>query len=413
MMRSLFSGVSGLQNHQVRMDVIGNNIANVNTVGFKSSRATFKEALSQTLSSASAPQNDRGGINAQQIGLGVGIGSIDVLHTQGGTQSTTSETDVSIEGIGFLVVGDGNQQYYTRAGMLEFDGSGTLVSKTNGMKVMGYMADDSGKIIDAGGQLNAMEITTDMGTYNPQATENVIIEGNISAHTDFGDSVSRIATVYDSLGATHRVIISFTKDNLNSWTWSASLEDDPENELNTGEIYFNEEGNIDDVVGTGVTIPRASLPPGEAYDLTFDLNFDGINQFAEDNSLVIRSQDGLPKGDLDGITIDQSGILVGTYSNGLIRQLGQIAMARFENPPGLLKVGDTMFAESVNSGDPIIGLANTGGFGSIKSNSLEMSNVDLSQEFTEMIITQRGFQANSRIITSADEMLQELVNLKR
>src|SRR5690554_4203280 len=204
MMRSLFSGVSGLQNHQVRMDVIGNNIANVNTVGFKSSRATFKEALSQTLSSASAPQNDRGGINAQQIGLGVGIGSIDVLHTQGGTQSTTSETDVSIEGIGFLVVGDGNQQYYTRAGMLEFDGSGTLVSKTNGMKVMGYMADDSGKIIDAGGQLNAMEITTDMGTYNPQATENVIIEGNISAHTDFGDSVSRIATVYDSLGATHR-----------------------------------------------------------------------------------------------------------------------------------------------------------------------------------------------------------------
>ncbi|MGB4615248.1 MAG: flagellar hook-basal body complex protein, partial [Limnochordia bacterium] len=124
-------------------------------------------------------------------------------------------------------------------------------------------------------------------------------------------------------------------------------------------------------------------------------------------------QDGLPKGELDGISIDRSGTLIGSYSNGLIKELGRIALARFENPPGLLKVGDTMFAESVNSGDAVIGMANTSGLGAIMSNSLEMSNVDLSNEFTEMIITQRGFQANSRIITSADEMLQELVNLKR
>ena len=138
-----------------------------------------------------------------------------------------------------------------------------------------------------------------------------------------------------------------------------------------------------------------------------------MRQYADETSVAVTMQTGIPKGDLDSISIDENGILIGSYSNGLIRELGQIALARFENPPGLLKVGSTMFAKSVNSGDPVIRTANTGGLGGVRSNTLEMSNVDLSQEFTEMIITQRGFQANSRIITSADEMLQELVNLKR
>jgi len=419
MMRSLFAGVTGLQNHQVRMDVIGNNIANVNTIGFKASRATFKEALSQTLNSGSAPQGNRGGINPQQIGFGVGIGSIDVIHTQGGTQGTNNATDLAIEGTGFFIVADGDQHYYTRAGMFEFDGNGTLISKVNGLPVLGYLPNAMGVIDENVTQLNKLTITPELRSITPVATKNVYLSGNISANTQANESITRMATVYDSIGDTHRVIITFTKNAVNEWTWSATLEDDAsKTELgpadpNERKIEFNDDGTIKNGSTGKVTIPASLLDLVSETDLEFTLDLTGVRQFADESSLVVQRQDGLPKGELDSISIDQSGTLLGSYSNGLIKELGRIALARFENPPGLQKVGDTMFAKSVNSGDPIVGMANSSGLGSIRSNSLEMSNVDLSQEFTDMIVTQRGFQANSRIITSADEMLQELVNLKR
>lgn len=414
MMRSLFAGVSGLQNHQVRMDVIGNNIANVNTVGFKYSRATFKEALSQTLAAASAPQGNRGGVNAQQVGLGSRLGSIDVIHTQGGTQSSSSETDLAIEGNGFFILVDGDKRYYTRAGMFEFDGTGTLTSKLNGLPVLGYLPDATGNISSNTTQLKKIQITEDVRSITPQATTKVVLSGNISSALNDGESVVRIATVYDVNGDTHRVLITFTKTGLNNWSWTARLEtDDPSESRGDGTIEFNDNGTISAGHTGTVTIPAGALPLVESTDLVFTLDFNGVRQFADETSVAVLRQDGLPKGELDGISIDRSGTLIGSYSNGLIKELGRIALARFENPPGLLKVGDTMFAESVNSGDAVIGMANTSGLGAIMSNSLEMSNVDLSNEFTEMIITQRGFQANSRIITSTDEMLQELVNLKR
>ena len=414
MMRSLFAGVSGLQNHQVRMDVIGNNIANVNTVGFKYSRATFKEALSQTLAAASAPQGNRGGVNAQQVGLGSRLGSIDVIHTQGGTQSSISETDLAIEGNGFFILVDGDKRYYTRAGMFEFDGTGTLTSKLNGLPVLGYLPDATGNISSNTTQLKKIQITEDVRSITPQATTEVVLSGNISSALNDGESVVRIATVYDANGDTHRVLITFTKTGLNNWSWTARLEtDDPSESRGDGTIEFNDNGTISAGHTGTVTIPAGALPLVESTDLVFTLDFNGVRQFADETSVAVLRQDGLPKGELDGISIDRSGTLIGSYSNGLIKELGRIALARFENPPGLLKVGDTMFAESVNSGDAVIGMANTSGLGAIMSNSLEMSNVDLSNEFTEMIITQRGFQANSRIITSTDEMLQELVNLKR
>lgn len=415
MMRSMFSGVSGLKNHQVRMDVIGNNIANINTVGFKGSRTTFQETLNQTLSSASAPHGNRGGVNAQQVGLGVALGSIDVIHSPGGTQGTSSETDLAIEGTGFFILGEGDQQYFTRAGMFEFDGAGNLSAK-NGLPVMGYLADDQGRIVDSG-RLEQLTITDDMRTTKPQPTSEVVLNGNITSFTEVGDKVSRMATVYDSLGGTHRVVVDFEKSGNNEWNWTARLEtDDPDDAASIrglGEITFNNDGTIANVDESQVTLPSDALIPAEAGELTFNLDFSGIRQWSEDTSLVVQSNNGFPSGNLDQVSIDQSGKLIGSYSNGSIQELGQIALARFENPPGLVKAGDTMFAASVNSGNAVIGSANSGGFGTVNSNSLEMSNVDLSEEFTEMIITQRGFQANSRIITSADELLQELVNLKR
>lgn len=419
MMRSLFAGVSGLQSHQVRMDVIGNNIANVNTVGYKSSRATFKEALSQTLASATAPQGNRGGINAQQVGLGSGLGSIDVIHTPGGTQPTSSETDLAIEGTGFFIVADGNQHYYTRAGMFEFDGTGTLVSKLNGMPILGFLPDPNGSISNNTTQLNKLQITEDVRTIAPKATDKVVLAGNIASTTDNNESVTRIATVYDANGNTHRVLIRFTKTDVNNWVWSAALESDPDKtqlgptDERARTIVFNDDGTIQSGNTGSVRIPASLLPLVENTDIEFTLDLTGVRQYADETSVAVTHQSGMPKGELDGISIDQSGVLIGSYSNGQIKELGQIALARFENPPGLLRIGNTMFAKSVNSGDPVIGVAGSGGLGGIRSNSLEMSNVDLSQEFTEMIITQRGFQANSRIITSADEMLQELVNLKR
>lgn len=419
MMRSLFAGVSGLQSHQVKMDVIGNNIANVNTVGYKTSRATFKEALSQTLLNATAPQGNRGGTNAQQVGLGAGLGSIDVVHTQGGTQASSSDTDLAIEGTGFFIVTDGEQQFYTRAGMFEFDGTGTLISKLNGFALMGYLPGPDGKISSNTSDLSKLQITEQMRSLPPTATDKVALSGNVASTTEANESIVRVATVYDANGDTHRVIISFTKTDVNNWTWSAVLEGDGTNtelgpaDPNERTIVFNDNGTISSGETGTVTIPASLLALVENTDVEFTLDLTGVRQYADETSVAVTMQTGIPKGDLDSISIDENGILIGSYSNGLIRELGQIALARFENPPGLLKVGSTMFAKSVNSGDPVIRTANTGGMGGVRSNTLEMSNVDLSQEFTEMIITQRGFQANSRIITSADEMLQELVNLKR
>lgn len=419
MMRSLFAGVSGLQNHQIKMDVIGSNIANVNTVGYKSSRTTFSEALSQSISTASGPTAERGGRNAQQIGLGSTVASIDIIHSQGGKQTTTSSTDLLIDGTGYFVLADGDKNYYTRAGMMDFDGEGNLHSKANGLKVLGYKTDSTGNIVETGGKLEPLSITANMRSISPVSTNRVTLGGNISAFNDIGDEpVIRIATVYDSLGASQRITISFDKTDQNQWEWSAELEDYPGVQIGPSDaservITFNGDGTVA-TGGTGkVNIDTPALQPGQADPLEFEINFASIRQFAEPTSLVVTDQNGYPSGDLDEISVDQSGYINGSYTNGLLRRLGQVALVRFENPSGLLRAGDSMYAESVNSGNPIVGQAAAGGFGTIASNSLEMSNVDLSQEFTDMIITQRGFQANSRIITTADELLQELVNLKR
>ena len=299
--------------------------------------------------------------------------------------------------------------------MFEFDGTGTLVSKLNGLPVMGYLADVNGNIsTDEDVELKAIKITGSVSSINATATSEVVLSGNISSATEEGGQVVRIATVYDANGDTHRVLITFTKNDVNEWQWTARLEeDDPSTEWGSGTITFNDDGTVQSETDVEVEIPAAALPLVKNTNLKFTLDFSGVRQYADETSVVVLRQNGLPPGELDGVSIDRSGVLIGSYSNGLIKELGQIALARFENPPGLLKVGDTMFSESVSSGNAVIKSANTSGLGAVMSNSLEMSNVDLSNEFTEMIITQRGFQANSRIITSADEMLQELVNLKR
>lgn len=666
MMRSLFSGVSGLKNHQTRMDVIGNNISNVNTAGFKGSRVVFQDMLSQTIQSASSPQGNRGGTNPQQIGLGVGIGSIDTIYSDGNVQSTGKNTDLCISGNGFFIVSDGANKIYSRAGAFEFDEEGNYVIPGSGLKVQGWMADEMGNI-SSNGEPTGIQIpkgqtipakATDALTYtknlssdaalpttksadfgpdyvklyatndglpavggptmtvnedgsvdevlvvngSPAATSRIVItkttnvDGSVVTKTEilndtredvyksFNDSIvalnggtgagggsnaglntavnnlvttgiagastatnnalnvfkaawgacySKIdgvpeispnktetlanlqaaynsansstslmntaisqlkklqeqvkndagitnsaavipmidtllsdaealqtslnATIaagkkavavfgnlessgttetltstrksaqvvaYDSLGTAHTITGIFEKTGLNEWTFYPGMAkgdyktQDPTLkrytdtgwEITGGEykITFDSAGAVSNVSGSPIT-----FSPDGATPVSITPDFSKMTQYAGDSTATCTEKTGWAAGSLDSVSIDTTGTIIGAFSNGQNRSLAQVAMATFNNPPGLTKTGNSLYQESNNSGAAQVSTANTGGAGKITASSLEMSNVDLSEEFSNMIITQRGFQANSKIITTSDEMIEILTNLKR
>ncbi len=681
MMQSLYAGVSGLKNHLTRMDVIGNNIANVNTIGFKSGRVTFKEAMSALLRGATRPSLERGGVNPMQIGLGMAIGSIDNIFTQGSLETTGIITDLALQGDGFFVLRDGEKRYFTRAGAFRVDSLGRMVSP-DGLIVQGKMADALG-VIGSGtavgditlpfGQKTAAKATSEIGftcnldsresplssifdsksllaieegsndmsglyangnansalaltpgdtvtvqigatsvTYTYVETDsgataddfhtiNDLIaevnndfsgtitasidldgainftngsggditltitssnatlqsslgaEGGVSianggshlsdqfSHTSMGgdllvnlrdsegngleivatdvinisgsiggtgigassftatssstltdlataietafdtsaaaggsdiaevtidsDGSIRVGTVagapsqvtsvtvncsgkpvfntamtfmqtqqpttvshstsitaYDSQGGTHIITFTFTKDATaeNIWDWTASVEE-PATMISgySGKVEFNTDGSLKSfsydtgssfkfAPGTGADSPvEISLNPGEMGGFT------GVTQFASPSTTIASSQDGYGMGTLDSISIGEDGTITGSFTNGVLRTLAQISLASFKNPEGLKKAGDSLYQETTNSGLPLIGSAGTTVHATISSGALEMSNVDLAQEFVNMIVAQRGFQANARIITTSDDMLRELVNLKR
>ncbi|MGB9813189.1 MAG: flagellar hook protein FlgE [Thermovenabulum sp.] len=411
MMRSMFAGVTGLRNHQIKMDVIGNNIANVNTIGYKKSRVTFQEALAQTIRGASAPQNARGGTNPMQVGLGMNIGAIDTIHTPSSLETTGNMTDLAIEGDGFFIVTDGQERYYTRAGNFGFDEEGNLVNTSTGYKVMGWQNAQSKT------PQNISTITIKKGMMMPaKATSKVSFAKNLNAADTDGASYVIPFKIYDSLGNTHNLTITFTKNGTGSNAWDYTIDKDPnDNNLtisnNTGTLQFTSSGGID--LQTSSINNPVSINVTGADNINITLDFTNVTQYAKETTVDLSYQDGYAAGTLLGIAIDSSGVITGVFDNGINQELAQIALCNFDNPSGLMKAGKNMYRESANSGVPQIGLAGTGGRGTISPGSLEMSNVDLAEEFTQMIITQRGFQANSRIITASDEMLQDLVNLKR
>jgi flagellar hook protein FlgE len=678
MMRALFAGVSGLRNNQVRMDVIGNNIANVNTVAFKAGRVTFKEALAMTLQNATAPTDLQGGRNPVQVGLGVAVSSVDTLFTQGNLETTGQKTDLAIDGEGFFVLSDGTSRYFTRAGNFTIDGDGRLVS-ANGLKLLGKMADANGNIttgsiiqdlvlpfgqriparattsitltgnldaskaplgtiidsrnlyaieeagddsdinglfargqsnskisgmvggvttvtvsdgtttqsytyvdedtansdgffnslddlvqeinadftgsfkaeIDSSGRLVMTDLSgkahtltftsshpalqaalsaangvvdsgaglttktdefshvatgsepltklrnpvgealglsagdtitisgkvggvTKNGTFSVtssstlddlaasirsilELTNNVGVEidsdGSIKINGDpgedkevtavvireTGNDVFNVAmtfvetqkaadvvhpvnvTVFDELGQRHVVTITFRKSEIErEWLWEASFSGD-ETVISgqSGKVHFNADGSLNSLTYDN-GLSALTFDPGNgapAVSLTLDAGviggFDGLTQFSSASTAVVSDQDGYANGVLSDIQIDSTGKITGIFTNGVTRDLAQVILATFNNPGGLVKVGDNVYQASVNSGDVIFGTAGETIASNIVPGSLEMSNVDLSQEFTNMIVAQRGFQANARVITTGDEMLNELVNLKR
>ena len=402
MLRSMFAAVSGLRSHQTMMDVVGNNIANVNTTGFKSSRATFQEAMAQTLRGASGTGQALAGTNAMQIGLGSQVASVDGVFTQGSTQMTGRTGDLAIQGEGFFVVGQGAETFYTRAGAFNFDESGYLATPT-GARLQGWMVDEATGQINQNGPIGDLQLP--MGTViPPKMSEEVILGGNLPAGGE--DPVLTSITAYDVEGEPYDISIRMTPDAANDDAWSLEYSvDDGATWLPTtpGGLTFQDGALIDDsplgIVG----------PENEA--LTIDVT--ALSQFGGSPTAEARSQDGAAMGFLRGFEFAQDGTITGRFSNGETAQLGRVALATFNNPGGLVREGDSLFAGSPNSGEAIIGAPGGGDAGTLAPGALEMSNVDLAQEFTNLIIAQRGFQANSRGITASDELLQELVNLKR
>jgi flagellar hook protein FlgE len=468
MMRSLFSGVSGLQNHQTRMDVVGNNIANINTTGFKKGRVNFQDMLYQQLQGAARPTEEVGGVNPKEVGLGMSIAAIDTMHIQGSLQSTGKISDLAVMGQGFFVLAEGNNQLYTRAGAFDVDNVGTLVNPANGMKVQGWMAENVNGVTLLEVSRNVGDITIPIGGKDPaRQTSRVEFACNLDKRTPFipegaDELAAREGTwntqieIFDTFGQTHILQATFTRvpDTANSWTVTVAVDPQAEAPTNTsvglGEaapaaggaavytVNFDNNGTIVSAVDADGNVSGGDaggqVVMNVAYDVpasdpgadgaqvrqlfTLDMGNVGgftraLTQFAESSSSKAVTQDGYTMGYMESFKIDQSGVITGVYTNGTSRTIAQVALATFTNQGGLEKNGETAFVVSNNSGNANIGPSGIAGRGKIISGTLEMSNVDMAAEFTDMIITQRGFQANSRTIQTADQLLQEVLTLKR
>lgn len=520
-----------MKNFQTKLDVIGNNIANVNTFGYKKGRVTFKDTMSQVIAGPSAAQNGRGGTNGIQVGLGSALASIDTVDTQASLQTTGRPLDLAVSGDGYFIVKQGNQQYYTRTGNFYLDNNGTLVN-SDGLKVQAYPV-ENGNVSNSYGDIN---INVN-GVLPPVITGNIQFTGNLAADANDGTVYAQQIKTIDETGNPQNSTIYFKKLGSNHWgvfinnapqtskvetvrdpssnisddvtvtnpdkytgtsnqTWTVmydGTQSGPNShfKIDTGDgVYrpipnanivdnkFTQDGveiklpdttvfstanttapvgkwtinvtapNTEDydvnfdvngkvisayanITTAGATVPtalngvitgqRVSIPSGKVNDTTtsnldeskllVNLDFSKLSQLSDPSTAQV-TPDGYLEGNLDSFSVGSNGEINGVYSNGLIKVLGQLALAKFSNPSGLNRAGGNLFQETINSGTPDINTAGKGR-GTIAAGSLEMSNVDLSEEFTDMITAQRGFQANTKIITTSDEILQELLNLKR
>lgn len=423
---AIYTGVNGLLVQQRKLDVVASNIANVNTVGYRGARVLFQDLFSQTLAGGSAPVGNFGGTNPQQVGLGVQIASIDVNFEQGSLITTGVSSDLAIQGSGFFVLNDGTSNRYTRDGSFRINANGLLIEPATGLRVQGYMADEQG-VIDTNGVATDIVIPLG-GTGIVRATENATLIGNLNADVAAGVTVSRSIKVFDSLGTEREVTLTFTKTaNTNEWTWEATFNGVTVSPVPAPTLTFDDQGVLvddalspeDETKGT-VSIPASAFPTDTALPevpFEFTIDFAAITQLSmgEDanSDVTLRNQDGFPRGVLQSFNIGANGEINGVFSNGLTKVIAQVALATFSNVSGLERDGNNLFRETPASGSAQVGGPQSGGRGSVTGGVLENSNVDLGSEFSNLIITQRGFQANARTITAADTLLQETVNLGR
>ena len=458
MMRSLFSGVTGLKTHQTKMDVIGNNIANVNTVGFKSSSVTFAELMYQTTQNASGANaaTGRAGVNAKQIGLGVANGAINTnITTSGASQTTGNPFDIQITGDSFFIVSDGANNYFTRAGAFYVDGVGNLAMTSNGFTVMGWQEDPMNPGYIRKDTVTALKITSPENmTSEPEATTESYMTGIIDKNTkalSTPDGQVVNLSFYDNLGYSYVAKYAFTDEDAVNGIYKLELKDIIYEDNTGATAHVTPLPSIDGTSGQSVyvaydvangkylgwdTTPTSTPSHDENDPFTMDFDqaalpaFEDVNvdlktttMFDNNGTSTIAAKAGNADGQyagrkvgtMSGVAVQTDGKIYASYDNGTTKLLGQIAVASFPNPSGLEKIGENLYQTTMNSGlfDGIGIDVTSDGIGKMQTGVLEMSNVDLSAEFTEMITTQRGFQANSRIITVSDSLLEELTNLKR
>ncbi|OJF09863.1 flagellar hook protein FlgE [Couchioplanes caeruleus] len=414
MLRSLFSGISGLRAHQQMMDVTGNNISNVNTTGYKSSQTVFQDTLSQMVNAAGAPQNDSGGTNPAQVGLGVRTASVNANFSQGAAQTTGKSGDMMIQGDGFFMVKGGGETLYTRAGSFTFDANGNLTTP-NGQMVQGWSADTDG-VVNSAGAPEPIKLPIGI-SLQPEATESMTFTGNLSYEAALNDFKVIPVPVIDATGASSTLNVRLEKTVMPAAgppavaaQWTLQLPDGP----NPATPYAGGTSQpLNFPNGRPVDPGNPALPATTVALGPYTIDVRDLTHYSGETEARVSASDGAAAGILASYTVSNTGQIVGVFSNGLKQTLGQLALANFNNVNGLEKIGDSMFRSTVNSGLAQVGAAGSAGLGLINNGALEMSNVDLAQEFTNLVIAQRGFQANSRIITTSDEILQELVNLKR
>jgi len=426
---SFYSGLSGLQAHSEKLNVIGNNLANVDTIGYKSARMTFQDIYAQTLGSS------------LQVGLGVQVASVDKSFTQGSLQTTGVATDFALQGNGFFVLRDPNAgSFYSRAGTFQFDKDGFLVDPS-GQVVQGFTQKTATGAINATGTPADIQIPTGL-TAPPNPTSVFTSVSNLNAFAKVDDpttvgineaqTFTTIVPVFDSLGGRHDVSITFTPVDTNAngaldqWNYAATVDGGQVTggtagtpfSLASGSIVFNAQGQVTTPSGNvAIAIPAWTNGAG-AQSTTWNI-FDpltgasNLTGYVGPSATASVQQDGYPVGQLSFISADADGVISGAFTNGKTLQLAQLAIANFNSTAGLVSLGRNNLAETLSSGPAAIGAANSGGRGSIVSGSLELSNVDITQELTDLIVAERGYQANSRIITTTDQVIQEALSLKR
>ena len=445
------------------MDVIGNNISNVNTVGFKRGRVNFQDMISQQLQGAAKPSEELGGVNPKEVGLGMTVAAIDNIFNQGNLQSTGVSTDLAIQGNGFFIMKSGDETFYTRNGAFSLDSNGTLVNPANGMRVQGWMAQDVNGEQVLTTAATPGDLVIPVGSKDPaKETNNVMFACNLNKNTpeilpnanekDIMDGTwATEQKIYDSFGNEHILSVSFRRVTGNPNQWEATVNVDADNadftqtrvglgdtngmgntfivtfsNLGALESVTDTAGNVTNPTGkailqTSFTVPNSNPDEnGNPYRQTLNIDLGTIGSFentitqsASQSSTKAFYQDGYKLGYLDNFKIDSSGTITGVYTNGSSRVIGKIALATFANDRGLEKAGDNTFVESNNSGMAKIGESGIAGKGTLMAGALEMSNVDLSEQMTDMIVTQRGFQSNAKTIQTADTLLETVLSLKR
>lgn len=405
MNRALFSGLSGTMTFQERLDVVGNNIANSNTIGYKEGRVTFQDALYQTLEGGrSGGELGIGGVNPIQIGSGVSLGAVTVAHSQGTLERTGQPLDAAIEGAGMFVLSDGQATCYSRAGAFSLDDTNTLVAAGSGLRVLGWMANDG--VVDPTGAPSALRFDVS-ALAPPVPTSTVTVAGNLDSTAAAGATVSATISVFDSLGEAHQVELRFTRGaDVSEWDCLATCGAASA----AGTLQFDGTGAL--TAGGALTLDLA-LTNGATTPLSVGFDLTGVTSLVQANTVAVQSQNGRPAAALVSVELADDGYLEGRYSDGRTRTLAQVALASFANPGGLRRLGEGLYAEAAASGRALVGAAGSGGRGSIVAGSLEMSNVDLTRAFVDMITTQRGFQASTRVIATANEMLDDVVRLIR